>query len=217
MENSDVKLNTAKCASIHAPDLARSPRDLRASMARSPRDLAPDLAPDLARSQCNLRAIMARSPRDPRAISMQSRRDLGLISRRYGSLVAYRWLDDGHVAVGFDSGYLVVLNAAQPETADELFAQRLHTGRLSALAVSPVLKRAATCGGNVVKVRWAHYLLTCYSPDYFSGAEARCHARRQRGQGARYHDPPSRGLYNIHIFFRLVRYLIYRWWTWVLR
>ena len=35
---------------------------------------------------------------------------------------------------------------------EELFSSRLHSGRLTGLALSPLLKRAACCSGNAVKV-----------------------------------------------------------------
>jgi len=71
---------------------------------------------------------------------------------KYGNLVMYRWFGDGYIALGFESGYLVVMSSNQQQISEELFSQRLHEGRLSALALSPLLQRGATCSGNTIKV-----------------------------------------------------------------
>ena len=71
---------------------------------------------------------------------------------KYGNLVMYRWFGDGYIALGFESGYLVVMSSKQQQMSEELFSQRLHEGRLSALALSPLLQRGATCSGNTIKV-----------------------------------------------------------------
>ena len=39
------------------------------------------------------------------------------------------------VAIGFDSGYFVVMGNLQ-EAPDELFSHRLHTGKLASIAIS---------------------------------------------------------------------------------
>ena len=54
--------------------------------------------------------------------------------------------------LAFESGYVVVMSTHEQELSEELFSQRIHNGRLAGLAVSTVLKRAATCSGNTVKV-----------------------------------------------------------------
>ena len=69
---------------------------------------------------------------------------------KYGNLITYRWFGDGYIALGFESGYLVVMSSS--EMAAELFSQKLHEGRLTALALSPMLLRGATCSGNTIKV-----------------------------------------------------------------
>ena len=71
---------------------------------------------------------------------------------KYGNLVTYRWFGDGYIALGFESGYLVVMSSNVQQMSEELFSQRLHEGRLSALALSPLLQRGATCSGNTIKV-----------------------------------------------------------------
>ena len=71
---------------------------------------------------------------------------------KYGNLVMYRWFGDGYIALGFESGYLVVMSSNVQQMSEELFSQRLHEGRLSALALSPLLQRGATCSGNTIKV-----------------------------------------------------------------
>ena len=71
---------------------------------------------------------------------------------KYGNLVMYRWFGDGYIALGFESGYLVVMSSKQQQMSEELFSQRLHEGRLSAMALSPLLQRGATCSGNTIKV-----------------------------------------------------------------
>jgi hypothetical protein len=70
---------------------------------------------------------------------------------KYGNLVSYAWFGDGQVAIGYDSGYFVVMNSVH-DGAEEASALKLHTAKLSAVAVSPVLRRAATCSSNVIKV-----------------------------------------------------------------
>lgn len=72
--------------------------------------------------------------------------------QKYGNLLTYRWFGDGYIALGFESGYLVVMSSHQQEISEELFSQRLHSGRLAALALSPMLQRGATCSGNTIKV-----------------------------------------------------------------
>ena len=55
--------------------------------------------------------------------------------QKYGNLLTYRWFGDGYIALGFESGYLVVMSSHQQEISEELFSQRLHSGRLAALAL----------------------------------------------------------------------------------
>ena len=45
---------------------------------------------------------------------------------KYGNLITYRWFGDGYIALGFESGYLVVMSSS--EMAEELFSQKLHDG-----------------------------------------------------------------------------------------
>ena len=78
-------------------------------------------------------------------------------AQKYGALSTYRWFPDGCLVLAFESGYVVVMSTHEQELSEELFSQRIHNGRLAGLAVSTVLKRAATCSGNTVKV-WRRLL-----------------------------------------------------------
>ncbi|KAL1529596.1 hypothetical protein AB1Y20_000539 [Prymnesium parvum] len=71
---------------------------------------------------------------------------------RYGALVSFRWFGDKQVVLGFDSGHVVLMSTNAQEANEELFSTRLHSGRLSGLALSLTLQRAACCSGNAIKV-----------------------------------------------------------------
>lgn len=71
---------------------------------------------------------------------------------RYGNIVTYRWFGDGYMMIGFSEGFVVVISTHMREIGEELFSGQFHKGSLDDIACSPVMQRAATAGGNVIKI-----------------------------------------------------------------
>ncbi|XP_047124984.1 WD repeat-containing protein 19 isoform X1 [Hydra vulgaris] len=71
---------------------------------------------------------------------------------RYGNIVKYRWFGDGYIMLGFSTGYLVVVSTHPKEIGQELFQTQDHKEELNDIAISLSLKKAASCGDNVVKI-----------------------------------------------------------------
>ncbi|KAI9206652.1 uncharacterized protein BJ171DRAFT_597315 [Polychytrium aggregatum] len=84
-----------------------------------------------------------RTPESPIELAFQS---------KYGSIVAYQWFGEGYLAIGFSSGYFVVVSTSINEIGQELFQARDHKDILSDIFVSPSLGKLATCGDNCIKI-----------------------------------------------------------------
>lgn len=71
---------------------------------------------------------------------------------RYGSIVTYRWFGDGYMMIGFSEGWMVVISTHMREIGEELFSGRFHKETLDDIAFSQNIQRAATAGGNQIKL-----------------------------------------------------------------
>ena len=71
----------------------------------------------------------------------------------HGPIVGYEWSSSSCIAVGFESGFISVDAVNVRDNRSEgVYSCRLFPGGLSALAVSPLLSRAAAVSGNTLKV-----------------------------------------------------------------
>ena len=71
---------------------------------------------------------------------------------RYGSIVKYQWFGDGYMMIGFSNGFVVVISTHMKEIVEELFSGKFHKDRLDDVAFSESMQRAATSGGNIIKL-----------------------------------------------------------------
>mmetsp|Transcript_37661 Transcript_37661/g.118764 ORF Transcript_37661/g.118764 Transcript_37661/m.118764 type:complete len:1376 (+) Transcript_37661:207-4334(+) len=71
---------------------------------------------------------------------------------RYGQIQSHYWFGDGYIIVGFQSGTVVIISTHNREMSEEVHSGRYHHDVLNDLAYSPALNRAASVGGNVLKV-----------------------------------------------------------------
>ncbi|XP_076446829.1 WD repeat-containing protein 19-like isoform X2 [Babylonia areolata] len=71
---------------------------------------------------------------------------------RYGMIISYSWFGDGYILIGFAQGYFVVISTHMKEIGQELFQARNHKNRLTDIAVSSALGKAASAGDNCVKI-----------------------------------------------------------------
>lgn len=70
----------------------------------------------------------------------------------YGSIVSYRWFDDGQIVIGFSEGYVVSVGTAEPRVGSEMHKLRVHNDSLDDIAFSRRAQRIATCGGSTIKL-----------------------------------------------------------------
>lgn len=75
-----------------------------------------------------------------------------LFQAKYGRIVSYRWFGDGYVLLGFEEGFLVVISTHKDEIKEEVFSGRFHKERLTDIACSAAAQRAASAGGNLIKL-----------------------------------------------------------------
>jgi len=75
-----------------------------------------------------------------------------LFQPRYGRIVAYRWFGDGYMMLGFSEGYVVVVSTHRDEIKEEVFSGRFHREPLADIACSMAAKRAASAGGNTIRL-----------------------------------------------------------------
>jgi WD repeat-containing protein 19 len=71
---------------------------------------------------------------------------------KYGRIVTHNWFDDGHIMLGFDQGFLVVISTMLEEIGEELYSARFHHQKLTDVSYSPNLKLAACAGDSGVKI-----------------------------------------------------------------
>ncbi|XP_076826013.1 WD repeat-containing protein 19-like isoform X2 [Clavelina lepadiformis] len=71
---------------------------------------------------------------------------------QYGKIEAYEWYGDGYVMIGFSHGNFVAISTHSKEIGHELFLVRNHHDYLSSIAISPVLKYAASCGDTSIRI-----------------------------------------------------------------
>lgn len=72
--------------------------------------------------------------------------------QKYGRVVAYRWFGEGYLMIGFSDGYLVVISTHIKEIGEELFCGKYFRDSLDDIACSTVAQRAASAGGNMIKM-----------------------------------------------------------------
>ncbi|KAK7098094.1 WD repeat-containing protein 19-like [Littorina saxatilis] len=72
--------------------------------------------------------------------------------QRYGMIISYKWFGDGYILIGFAQGFFVVISTHMKEIGQELFQARNHKNRLTDIAVSSTLGKAASAGDNCVKI-----------------------------------------------------------------
>ncbi|KAK3285957.1 hypothetical protein CYMTET_6459 [Cymbomonas tetramitiformis] len=71
---------------------------------------------------------------------------------RYGNIQCHRWFGEGYILIGFQSGFVVVISTHNKEMSEEVHSARYHKDVLSDVAYCGALDRAATCGGNLIKI-----------------------------------------------------------------
>eukprot|EP00899_Mesostigma_viride_P009995 jgi/Mesvir1/18998/Mv18958-RA.1 len=71
---------------------------------------------------------------------------------KYGKVQCHQWFGDGYILLGFQSGYIVIISTHSVEMSEEVFSKKIHQTELTHLAYSSALDRAASCGGNQLKV-----------------------------------------------------------------
>ncbi|XP_029445186.1 WD repeat-containing protein 19 isoform X1 [Rhinatrema bivittatum] len=72
--------------------------------------------------------------------------------QRYGTIVSYKWYGDGYIIIGFSQGFFVVISTHIREIGQELFQARNHNDNLTSISISQSLNKAASCGGNCIKI-----------------------------------------------------------------
>jgi WD repeat-containing protein 19 len=71
---------------------------------------------------------------------------------KYGRIVRYVWFGDGYLLIGFSEGWVVVISTHLREIGEELFSGRFHKDSLEDIACSVAAQRAASAGGNSIKL-----------------------------------------------------------------
>ncbi len=67
---------------------------------------------------------------------------------KYGHVTAYQWFGDGFILVGFTAGFFIAISTNSKDIGQELFQVRNYRDKISAVAVSLTLDKAACCGEN---------------------------------------------------------------------
>ena len=101
---------------------------------------------------------------------------------KYGRIVTHNWFDDGHIMLGFDQGFLVVISTMLEEIGEELYSARFHHQKLTDVSYSPNLKLAACAGDSGVKILDCSRGFDDIKPEDLSLSGERCSglARRPR-------------------------------------
>ena len=66
----------------------------------------------------------------------------------YGNITTYSWFGDGYILIGFTGGVCIAISTHLKEIGQELFQVRNHGDKISSIAISPILNKAACCGEN---------------------------------------------------------------------
>lgn len=73
-------------------------------------------------------------------------------AQRYGKIVAFEWLSNHILIVGFTTGQLVAVRLDEGHFGEEVFSSRLHRTSLTNLVVSRSYQRVASCGDSSVHI-----------------------------------------------------------------
>lgn len=123
--------------------LKGEPTQLEWSSMRTSADAPNDTILSMLLSQKTMFLHNMNSPESPIELAFQA---------RYGQIVRYKWFGDGHIMIGFSNGYVIVISTNMDEIGQELFQSRNHKDSLVDIAVSEKAGKAATCGGDCVKI-----------------------------------------------------------------
>lgn len=81
---------------------------------------------------------------------------------KYGSILQYRWFDDGYIMLGFKSGYVCIVSTHQDEIGAEISAAKMHSESLGGIAYSSQIQKGASIGDDCVKIFSMSDLKTFY-------------------------------------------------------
>ncbi|KAA0194245.1 hypothetical protein HAZT_HAZT007574 [Hyalella azteca] len=138
-----LTISNSEGDTVHTAPLRGEPSDLQFSEMKTDERALGENTVSLVVSKRTLFLFNINDPENPIELAFQN---------KYGLIVSYKWFGDGYILIGFSAGYFVVISTHMKEIGQELFQAKNHREKLTDIAISTTLNKAASCGDNVIKI-----------------------------------------------------------------